>query len=173
MEINYMTDNKNPFALKSYFGTPVLFWIAGLCYAVPAAVYGINFIDFGVSKNTANWGEFGDFLGGVINPTIGLITIWFLAANLNHAEKTHAGQMTLAEKAKDFEVCVALIGFYYKAGEKILDEARQVEKSRVSEAGYKSAVLKNKANRYFLLAEELNTILDGEHKFLIEKYIKK
>lgn len=192
-----MTDNKNPFALKSYFGTPVLFWIAGLCYAIPAAVYGINFIDFDVSKNTANWGEFGDFLGGVINPTIGLITIWFLAANLNQAENSHNTQMSHAEKISDFEVCIALISYYEKCGHEFLHMATDKKttheltvSNRMNSLGDSPEDLQiyeqikiidtqvhkeifetqKKAQRFFDLSDELKQILGHQHDLLKKKY---
>lgn len=194
-----MSDNKNPVVLKSYFGTPALFWIAGLCYAIPVAIYGINFIDFEISKDTGNWGEFGDFLGGVINPTIGLITIWFLAANLNQADKLHSNQMRHAEKISDFEICIALISYYESNGRELAAWAAKKKeifeitlKNRLETLGdspeddeifqgLKAAEQKNsnevnetqkKAQRFFDLSDELKDILGRQHSLLKKKYSK-
>lgn len=194
-----MFDNKNQVVLKSYFGTPALFWIAGLCYAIPIAIYGLNFFEFEISKETGHWGEFGDFLGGVINPTIGLITIWFLAANLNQADKLHASQMSHAEKISDFEICIALISYYESNGRELVAWAAKKKeifeitlKNRLETLGdspeddeifqeLKSAEQKNskevdetqeKAQRFFDLSDELKVILGKQHSLLKEKYSK-
>jgi hypothetical protein len=176
-----------------------LFWIAGLCYAIPVAIYGINFIDFEISKETGKWGEFGDFLGGVINPTIGLITIWFLAANLNQADKLHSNQMSHAEKISDFEICIALISYYESNGRELVTWASKKKEvfeitlqNRLDTLGdspeddeilseIRAAEQKNsnevnetqeKAQRFFDLSDELKDILGRQHSLLKQKYSK-
>lgn len=194
-----MSEDKNSLVLKNYFGTPVLFWIAGLCYAIPIVIYGINFIDFDISTDTGNWGEFGDFLGGVINPTIGLITIWLLAANLNQVDNLHKKQMTHAEKISDFEICIALISYYESNGRELVTWATKKSeifeltlKNRLETLGdtpedeeifqeIKAAEEKNssevdetqeKAQNFFALSDELKVILGKQHSLLREKYLK-
>ncbi|HOY24708.1 MAG TPA: hypothetical protein PK002_16240 [Cellvibrio sp.] len=48
-----------------------------------------------VRADAAAWGQFGDYVGGVINPVVGLITIWLLTASLKQSQK----EMALTRKA--------------------------------------------------------------------------
>ncbi len=65
-----------------------------------------------ISEDPSRWGEFGDFIGGVINPTIGLITIWLLVNTLKQEKTSHDEQVKLNEEKNDFETCMDLIRFY-------------------------------------------------------------
>lgn len=59
-------------------------WIAVAVFLGALSVYAIQF-SWGspkLSPNPETWGQLGDFLGGMVNPIIGLITIWLLAASL-------------------------------------------------------------------------------------------
>ncbi|MFJ5434056.1 hypothetical protein ACIPSR_10845 [Pectobacterium sp. CHL-2024] len=40
--------------------------------------YAINFHDLSLSKNPADWGVLGDYFGGMLNPLISSITLFFL-----------------------------------------------------------------------------------------------
>lgn len=45
---------------------------------VAVTIYAWNFSTFGLSNKTGAWGAFGDFLGGVINPAVGLVTVFLI-----------------------------------------------------------------------------------------------
>jgi hypothetical protein len=45
--------------------------------AIPALLYLLNFGNLAFSKNISEWAQFGDYIGGVTNPVLSLIT--FLA----------------------------------------------------------------------------------------------
>jgi tetratricopeptide (TPR) repeat protein len=47
--------------------------IVTILLILPIGIYIINFYSNGISKNPENWGVFGDFFGGVLNPIISLI----------------------------------------------------------------------------------------------------
>jgi hypothetical protein len=55
----------------------------------------------GVSKNTGAWGEFGDFVGGVLNPLIAFSAFFWLATSvrLQKAELAET-RKTLADTLK-------------------------------------------------------------------------
>ena len=44
--------------------------------------YAINFSSVPVSGIPSDWGVFGDFVGGIVNPILGLVTIWLLTVSL-------------------------------------------------------------------------------------------
>jgi len=66
--------------LREFLGGPVVVWLAGLIYSVP-----IVFLAYrlgGVSESMTEWGQFGDYVGGLVNPLFGLITIILLVFTL-------------------------------------------------------------------------------------------
>lgn len=48
--------------------------LAGLAFLIVASLY---FFNFGVnpSEDHAQWGQFGDYLGGTLNPIFGFLTL--------------------------------------------------------------------------------------------------
>lgn len=63
-------------------------------------VYITNFHG-GISGDTSVWGEFGDYLGGVVNPIIGFFTICLLAASLKQNQHALAQSRRELELARD------------------------------------------------------------------------
>lgn len=59
---------------------------AVLLYVLVICAYAIFFREQTVVADSSKWGEFGDFLGGFINPMIGLITVWLLTVSLKQNE---------------------------------------------------------------------------------------
>lgn len=63
-------------------------WAPYVVGAVLVAAIGFYFWHFpsGFSNKHSVWGQFGDFIGGLVNPIIGFFTIWLLAVSLrqNH-----------------------------------------------------------------------------------------
>lgn len=57
------------------------FLLAVLIYAVPAGFY-VSMFGFTRVPDPQSWGLFGDFIGGVVNPGLGLITILLLLASI-------------------------------------------------------------------------------------------
>lgn len=59
-----------------------------LAAAFLALVWAIYYANFGggLSKDPGNWGVFGDFTGGVLNPLLNFITIYLLIKSLNFQE---------------------------------------------------------------------------------------
>jgi hypothetical protein len=51
-----------------------------------------------LSGSTGTWGEFGDYLGGVVNPMVGVITIWLLTVSLKQSQQ----EMALTRKALQY-----------------------------------------------------------------------
>lgn len=51
---------------------------AFLIATVAFATYLYKFGRLGFSSDQSQWGEFGDFLGGVINPVVGIVTVFLL-----------------------------------------------------------------------------------------------
>lgn len=51
-------------------------------FLLASAAYILAFRELPISKDTEHWGQLGDYLGGLINPIVGLITIWLLSSSL-------------------------------------------------------------------------------------------
>ncbi|MFM2050823.1 MAG: hypothetical protein RL682_1314 [Pseudomonadota bacterium] len=44
--------------------------------------YFVKFSGFGFSNNQADWGTLGDYIGGVLNPTISVVTLYWLTRSI-------------------------------------------------------------------------------------------
>lgn len=81
---------KEPFeqswALKIAVGVYILFLLVYACW-----------FSFQISDSAETWGQFGDYVGGAINPIVGLITIWLLTASLKQSRE----EMLLTRQALD------------------------------------------------------------------------
>jgi hypothetical protein len=72
---------------------PFRFGVAAI--AVLLGVFVLNFRKADVSSTVAEWGQFGDYMGGLLNPVFGLITVVLVAATLR--------SQTRAAKLQAFE----------------------------------------------------------------------
>lgn len=52
-------------------------------YVIVISIYAFYFHEQEIVAESGKWGEFGDFLGGLLNPLIGLITIWLFTKSLH------------------------------------------------------------------------------------------
>lgn len=70
-----------------------------LAAAFLALVWAVYYNHFGgpLSKDPGNWGVFGDFTGGVLNPLLNFITIYLLIKSLNFQER----QIEIAKSEAD------------------------------------------------------------------------
>jgi hypothetical protein len=71
------------------WGLWLLFVFSVLAFAVPLGIYISVFASTGLSDNPTNWGVFGDFVGGSINPVLQLLNLWvvvYIAFVLNRLE---------------------------------------------------------------------------------------
>lgn len=66
---------------------PILWWVLFSAVAVFTISLVLYFSHFhnGFSDDQAVWGQFGDFMGGIVNPIVGLFTIGLLAVSLNQS----------------------------------------------------------------------------------------
>lgn len=76
-------------------------WLAGTFFLGSLALYFISF-NGPLSDKQATWGEFGDYMGGVVNPIVGLCTVWLLTVSLRQnqqALKQAQSELEIAGKA--------------------------------------------------------------------------
>ena len=52
-----------------------LLWAIGIAMVLVPLAYIIRFFCHPISSNSGDWGTFGDFIGGILNPIIGLLTL--------------------------------------------------------------------------------------------------
>jgi uncharacterized membrane protein len=53
----------------------IIISIMSLCIIILSSLYVGNFNGGGLSKNQSDWGTFGDYFGGILNPVIGIVNI--------------------------------------------------------------------------------------------------
>ncbi|WP_233989464.1 hypothetical protein [Pectobacterium brasiliense] len=82
----------------------------GIAAFLIAAVWGLYFYNFGklshLSTSKEVWGQFGDYVGGVINPLLSFITIILLIKSLNEqqvANKSLIEETKRQEKLENFK----------------------------------------------------------------------
>lgn len=73
--------------------------------AIPVIWYWCKFGSFRTSANKADWGTFGDYLGGLLNPFISLLTLAvtiYIAISINEYEKKRDAASKNEEDVKSF-----------------------------------------------------------------------
>lgn len=60
--------------------------VGAVLFFVTAGLYVSNF-QGPLSADNGTWGQFGDYMGGVVNPLLGLITIWLLVGTLAQQQR--------------------------------------------------------------------------------------
>jgi hypothetical protein len=63
------------------------FQLIGLIAILAIVAYCWQFAPLGPSPEQEKWGQFGDFLGGVLNPAIGLVTVYLVLINVRMQRK--------------------------------------------------------------------------------------
>lgn len=135
--------------------------------------------------DSAAWGQFGDYVGGVINPVVGLITIWLLTASLKQSQQEMAltrkalqdaeasqkateaalrDQIEVSEQARDMANAIALYNRQAKVYEELGREYDLDYNSPRGEYLHSEIAICN------LALDELGRILKQEHLRLVSKY---
>lgn len=79
-------------------------WIAIGClvvYLIPNLIYMCNFVGKGMSSNPSDWGVYGDFIGGSINPVLTIVNITalvYLTYTVSHIEENRAQESINVQK---------------------------------------------------------------------------
>jgi hypothetical protein len=132
-----------------------------------------------IRSDGAAWGQFGDYVGGVINPVVGLITIWLLTASLKQSQQ----EMALTTKAlKDAEASQkateAALRDQIKVSEHARDMGNAVELLQYYRTRYEYLRNHGKSNtdtrnrkHYGVLAEQMESIISQEMRRLLELYV--
>lgn len=93
-EIDIQSEHKNigieeleepAYLRRGWLGFPWVFWGVVFLYGVSIILYGFK-LGWVPSIAVADWGQFGDFFGGFINPIVGLVTIVLFAASLKQSQ---------------------------------------------------------------------------------------
>lgn len=172
-------------------------WVLGVVstfFLFSLAVYFLKFHGE-LSPKQEVWGQFGDFMGGAINPIVGLCTVWLLTVSLQqnqlalrqaHAElilatraleessamqgKTEAAlkqQIDIADQTRDMANASALCNHFYTSAMKM------TENIKLHSRGWNEEEQQSRNSRLFALgmkAKRLEKILEKEASRLIERY---
>lgn len=68
------------------------FYLGAIAITALLSVFMLNFRKLDVSSSVAEWGQFGDYLGGILNPIFGLITVVIISATLQSQVKSSRKQ---------------------------------------------------------------------------------
>lgn len=102
-----------------------IFWFGFICFLIISSVlasYIINFRNIPISDQTSDWGSFGDYFGGILNPLIGLINLAALIYIAYIVEKAEAKRN---DDSLDAQRVIALIAIRQKA---VLDFSSMMDK---------------------------------------------
>jgi hypothetical protein len=188
--------NKSVPAPKPMAGWQVLL-VAALFFGLVLLAYFCKFHGMPSNKQEV-WGQFGDFVGGVVNPLIGLCTIWLLIGSLKqshtallqaHAdldatrrildetqktqeatEKSLKRQIEIAEQAKEMNNAIALAQYYGACINDAHQRYAQV-REQTSSGEVKLAARAQRdeqVNSFRPKVESLQHLLDREHQRLIK-----
>jgi hypothetical protein len=82
--------------------SPIQKWAPYLVLIVLGGAVAFYLTQFpnGLSDKQSVWGQFGDFVGGLVNPIIGFFTIWLLAVSLRQNHKALRQANAALEQAK-------------------------------------------------------------------------
>lgn len=89
-------------------------WTIVICL-IPIVVYILRFGQFALSENTADWGTFGDYIGGILNPITSFLTLLvtiYIAISINDYEKRKDEQ---AKKQDDIKAYLELYQYFTSA----------------------------------------------------------
>lgn len=64
-----------------------LFLLAIITFIVVLVVYICKFFTSPFSSDPGNWGQFGDYVGGVMNPLLSIIVLWTVIKTLRHSSE--------------------------------------------------------------------------------------
>ncbi|NYY80701.1 hypothetical protein DMH27_20040 [Raoultella planticola] len=84
--------------------------ILTISFLIMLIVWGAYYLNFGisgdVSQKTDVWGQFGDYVGGVLNPILSFISIYLLINSLSlqrQANTSLVDEIKRQEKLEDFK----------------------------------------------------------------------
>ncbi|WP_041523586.1 hypothetical protein [Gilvimarinus agarilyticus] len=177
----------------------VLKWAVPLSLAIltlATLFYIAKFWSYDISDSPEQWGQLGDYLGGLVNPVVGLITVILLVTSLRQnqvalaqsraeleqariaieqatatqkaTEESLVKQVEIAEQTRNINTVIAL----WRAQMEILNETE--ERERKGEANSPEKVAKfNKIKRDAASkGSTLKGIVDGEYQRLVKQYTK-
>lgn len=85
-----------------------IYWLFGITILLSLVITALYFIKFGdgtLSENKSEWGTFGDYIGGILNPLIGLATLvvtFYIAYTFNNYEKSRDDQSKREAAVKSY-----------------------------------------------------------------------
>ncbi|MFJ5330769.1 hypothetical protein [Pectobacterium versatile] len=96
-----------------------------------------NFNGFLISKDPADWGVLGDYIGGILNPLISMATLFFLIKTyleqkneLQKSENSSQSQREIITLQIKISTSSALIGIYREEIERVTNTMNTITSSR-------------------------------------------
>lgn len=132
------------------------------------------------SSTQETWGQFGDFVGGLVNPLIGLCTIWLLVGSLKQSHITllqaHADLETTRQILDETQKTQKATEESLKQQVEIADQTRDISNALRIREMLKNDLIKMGGTQVRAVSKaegqlfELNQILDLEMQRLRNKY---
>ncbi|MFT6922047.1 MAG: putative membrane protein [Crocinitomicaceae bacterium] len=114
----------------------ILLTILSFAVIVPLIIFIFNFYSQDVSIKISDWGAFGDFLGGVINPIVSILSLLiltYISIVIDRNSKKTSENLHLRNKKEDAfdnlaEHLVIIMRVAYKINECYIEMARKIRK---------------------------------------------
>ncbi len=136
--------------MKSNNIKPLYLWFVSIVVVVllffVIGAYIVNFKNYYVSESVSDWGAFGDYIGGLLNPALSLISVILILVTIKQQE------ISLKQNAKQIEVSI---------DEVRKSVAAQEIQARTAEDQFKELLKKTKIDDYLRVLNMLLIDLDN------------
>jgi hypothetical protein len=136
--------------VKSNNIKPLYLWFVSIVVVVllffVIGAYIVNFKNYYVSESVSDWGAFGDYIGGLLNPALSLISVILILVTIKQQE------ISLKQNAKQIEVSI---------DEVRKSVAAQEIQARTAEDQFKELLKKTKIDDYLRVLNMLLIDLDN------------
>jgi uncharacterized membrane protein len=187
---------------KSYQSRNISFiaLIAGVLFFISTlSFYAFNFFDTPISDDPNDWGVLGDFIGGLVNPLLGLVTIWLLTVSLRQnnqmleqarkelkatleelkrgqeiqasTERALNAQIELARSSRDLDGAIKLVSYWQERHDVLIAVGHDEATHLDPNQAQEAREAYNKlATNALKQMEKFEHILASEEKRLLDKY---
>lgn len=134
--------NKNTFQAEL-----VLFFVV-VCFSVFSVGCYFSIFNNGLSDQPSDWGNFGSYVNGVLNPVFLFLTIIYLARSLKQQresnKETNELKQTLNHQSNMFKVTKMTADYHLNYCKTFQDEIDQLQQKKERLGGDQSSLIKNR-----------------------------
>lgn len=130
----------------------LLYTSLGSIFVIMLGLYFIKFGFYPLSESPQNWGAFGDFLGGILNPILSFAALIVLIKTIKQNEKAlKQNEEALSQNAKEMKYSRAELEKSAKAHKQIVD--LELQKIKSSDYRFHQDLYEKRVDRHFYALE--------------------